>query len=186
MLILSYYNKIRKLWNKYGFELLLLGTLIFILGYWFFYTRNNEKGTYSREFEYKPTTTLSRKRPPKVSKGETECRRVLEKLFQKPFPNQRPTYIVNSVTGQNLEIDCYNENLKLGCEYQGRQHYHYIPFMHRSRDAFRNQQYRDQMKLQTCRKIGINLIVVPYTVPVPKIETYIKTELRKFGYNFNL
>ena len=45
-------NRIRRLWNKYGFELLLLGTIIFIFSYWFFYTRNLDYGTYSTEYEY--------------------------------------------------------------------------------------------------------------------------------------
>ena len=180
-MILSIFNKIRRIWNKKGFEVLLFATIIFIFFYWFFYTRDKKSGTYNLNYKYSPQKR-KRRGPPKLSKGEAECRRVLEKLFSRKFPNQRPKYMFNSITGHNLEIDCYNEELKLGCEYHGQQHYKYTPFMHRTKDAFRNQQYRDQMKLQICTKLGINLIVVPYTIPIPKIENFIKSQLIKIGY----
>jgi len=138
-----YINRIRRLWNKYGFELLLLGTIIFIFSYWFFYTKNLDSGTYSTEYEY--TKGKKRRSPPKCSKGETECRRVLENYFNAPFPNKRPSYLINPTTGHALEIDCYNESLKVGCEYHGRQHFEYTPFMHKSRESFQNQKYRDQI-----------------------------------------
>ena len=180
--ILSLLNRIRRLWNKYGFELLIIGTLLFIGFYWFFYTRNKDSGTFATEFEYNPVKKS--RGPPKCSKGERECRRVLENLFGKPFPNQRPSYLANEITGRALEIDCYNEGLKLGCEYHGRQHFEYTPFMHRTREAFQNQQYRDQIKIQKCQELGIKLVVVPYTVPVQSIEQFIINKLNKFGYNF--
>jgi len=181
--VLSLLNRMRRLWNKYGFELLLVGTILFIGFYWFFYTRNKDVGTFATEFEYNPQKK-SRRRPPKCSKGEAECRRVLENLFGKPFPNQRPSYLSNAITGRALEIDCYNEGLKLGCEYHGRQHFEYTPFMHRTREAFQNQQYRDQIKIQKCQELGIKLVVVPYTVPIHSIERFIINKLSKFGYNF--
>ena len=181
---LSLINRLRRLWNKYGFEILLLASVLFIIGYWFFYTRTKDSGTFATDFEYEPTSQRKKRRgPPKCSKGEAECRRVLERVFGQPFPNQRPSYLSNSITGHALEIDCYNEGLKLGCEYHGRQHYEYTPFMHRSRDAFRNQQYRDQIKRDKCRELGIKLISVPYTVSLESIEGFIVSKLEKFGYN---
>ena len=128
------------------------------------------------EYKYKK----KRHGPPKNSKGEAECRRVLENYFNVPFPNQRPSYLLNPMTGRALEIDCYNEQLKLGCEYHGRQHYEHVPFMHKTKDAFRNQQYRDQMKIQICNKLGIKLIIVPYKIKIQNIENYIKSKLRNF------
>ena len=80
----------------------------------------------------------------------------------------------NSVTGENLELDMYNERLRLAVEYNGKQHYEYIPFLHNnSMDNFRTQQYRDH----------IHLIEVPYTVNNEDIERYIRDECRKIGYN---
>ena len=64
------------------------------------------------------------------SKGEIECRTVLENIFKRPFRKKRPSFLENKAlnNGLNLEIDCYNEELKLGCEYNGRQHYKFTPF----------------------------------------------------------
>ena len=42
------------------------------------------------------------------SKGEIECRRYLETIFQVPFPKARPDFLKNPVTGNNLELDCFN------------------------------------------------------------------------------
>ena len=52
--------------------------------------------------------------------------------------------------------------------------------MHKTKDAFRNQQYRDQMKIQICNKLGIKLIIVPYKIKIQNIENYIKSKLRNF------
>ena len=178
-----YFNRIRRLWNKYGFELLLLGTIIFIVGYWFLYTRKLDYGTYSTDYEYRPGKKRSHRGPPKCSKGEAECRRVLENYFKVPFPNQRPSYLINPMTNRALEIDCYNERLRLGCEYHGRQHFEYTPFMHKSREAFQNQKYRDKIKYERCKELGIRLIIVPYTIPIESIKRYIFDKVKNFKKN---
>lgn len=62
------------------------------------------------------------------SKGENISTYVLEKIFKKPFLNCRPNFLNNDVTGRNLEIDCYNDELQLGVEYSGIQHYIYTEY----------------------------------------------------------
>ena len=84
------------------------------------------------------------------------------------------------MSGRPLEIDCYNERLKIGCEYHGRQHFEYTPFMHKDYDAFQKQRYRDKIKIDKCRELGIKLIVVPYTIPIESIERYILNKLKNF------
>lgn len=116
---------------------------------------------------------------PFESKGESECRRVLEKIYSLPFPKVRPTFMNNDVTFHNLEFDCFNEELKIACEYQGEGHFKYIPAWHKTHDGFRNQQYRDYMKKQKCRENNITLIEVPYTIPINRIEDYITEQLNK-------
>jgi len=120
------------------------------------------------------------------SKGETECRRVMEEIFNTSFNKSRPDFLNNSVTStetrsNNLELDCFNEDLRIAVEYNGAQHYKYIPYFHRNKEAFLNQKYRDEMKRSLCEKHNILLIEVPYTVSVQNIESYLLEQLRMYG-----
>jgi hypothetical protein len=81
-------------------------------------------------------------------------------------------------TDNNLELDCYNEELKIAVEYNGIQHYKYIPFFHKNKEAFQNQKYRDYMKREICEKNGIKLIEVPNTVKIENIESYLREKLK--------
>jgi hypothetical protein len=67
------------------------------------------------------------------SSGETECRRAAEKLTGKAFPKKRPDFLRNGVTGANLEIDCFCEELKIGIEYNGAQQFRYTHYFHSSK-----------------------------------------------------
>ena len=105
---------------------------------------------------------------------------LLEAYTKKPFKKQRPDFLKNEVTGDHrLEIDCYNEELKIGIEYQGRQHYKYIPHFHHSKEAFENGKYRDYMKKQLCKEHGIHLIEIPYTLKIDKIGSVLVHKLSK-------
>lgn len=119
----------------------------------------------------------SKKKVTFESRGETECRRAVESITGEPFPRARPSFLLNKVSGQNLELDCYNEDLKLAIEYNGEQHYKFIPYFHSSKDAFYNVKYRDQIKKQLCEEAGVKLIIVPYTVKINDIEAYIENKL---------
>lgn len=120
------------------------------------------------------------KRIPTESKGEAICRQTLQEIFNAPFPKVRPDFLFNSVTGENLEFDMYNKDYKLAVEYNGQQHYKYNSFMHGgSKDKFYGQQYRDNMKRQIAKKLGIRLIEVPYTVSHKDIPNYLIKSLRE-------
>jgi hypothetical protein len=189
-------SKAGSLWSSYGFEicLVLCVLVLVILGLYNKFT--GQRGSYSTHGDpyfraLRPATkhpesqnfhfnTTSRQiKGGRESKGETECRRVLQQIFNRPFPNQRPNWLRNAVTGGrfNLELDCYNPELRLAVEYQGQQHYKYIPYFHRNRDHFMHQKYRDEIKRHLCRANGVTLIEVPYTVKIPHIHAYITREL---------
>ena len=178
------FEKINVFCEKWGFEITLVLSLIAILI--LAVVRYGEKGSYSRTYFYdgakkKPEWNAGSDRP-KESKGEAECRRVLQKMFGKPFISVRPDFLRNPVTGNhNLEIDCFNSELKLGVEYNGIQHYKFVPYFHKNKEAFRNQQYRDLIKNDMCRKNGIRLIEVPHTVKIPDIENYLRNRLDELG-----
>ena len=121
--------------------------------------------------------------PGYVSRGEAECKYILENIFDKPFNKERPDFLKNDVTGKNLELDLYNAELGLCVEVNGRQHYEYTPYFHSSRDSFYNQRYRDEMKKKKCQENGINYIEIPYTVKTGELRDFIKSKCKDFGYN---
>jgi hypothetical protein len=178
-------EKIRKYWNENGFEILFIISVLLILILSLF--RIGKKGTYSKNYFYNDFINLNntKKRPiVKESKGETMCREILQNLLEKPFPKERPDFLRNPVTGGdfNLELDCYNEELKLALEYNGVQHYKYVPYFHKNKESFLNQKYRDEMKRVKCRENGVALIEVPYDIKHQNLEDYVRKELIRLKF----
>jgi hypothetical protein len=180
--------------NNHRFESLIIFFILFFLLIGFYQTViKKQKGTWNNFYydksyffdfdndnEYKEQQFKINKQGGE-SKGEIECRRVIEKIFNKPFPKARPNFLNNPVTGgyHNLELDCYNDELGIAVEYNGRQHYEYVPYFHNNKEAFYNQKYRDDMKRRICKDNNIILIEVPYDVKFQNIEKFILNQLKQ-------
>lgn len=108
-----------------------------------------------------------------VSKGERICRETLEKIYGVPFQKDRPEWLINPETGRRLELDCYNDDLKLAVEYNGRQHYEWPNFPGQTQEEFIAQVRRDQLKIELCDRHGVYLITVPYTKKHKDIPNFI-------------
>lgn len=177
-----------KWWKDNGPYVIIMITLLIILLIWIAFTffgdsvRNNGDFIQSVGFQLFGQREKKKRVAIKESKGEVECKEVVERLFKKKFIKVRPDYLRNEETGHNLELDVFNEELGLAIEYSGQQHYKYIPYFHKSYDAFVKQKKRDEVKARKCKENGIKLIVVPYTVKVEDIEDYLLLELRKLGF----
>lgn len=122
---------------------------------------------------------ISKKKKARINKTENFCRTTVEKLFNKPFPSIRPDWLNNQETNKNLELDMYNDTLKLAFEYNGVQHYKYNKFFHKSIEDFEKQQKRDVFKEQVCKDNGITLISIPYHIKKENIEAFIKQECKE-------
>jgi len=112
-----------------------------------------------------------------ISKGEKICKCVLEKMYGLPFTNVRPNWLKNPKTGRNLELDCYNDEIKIAVEYNGIQHYEWPNFLGTDKSVFEKQLERDTLKKELCRKNGVFLIIVPYHVKFKDIPKYIAVRL---------
>ena len=157
--------------------------VLFLFLYWLFCVDKSGKGTWDSTFYYAKKEPLGTKRAAGESKGEAECRHVLESIFNAPFTKRRPKFLFNNKTGSNMELDMYNKELGIACEYNGAQHYKFTPFFHRGGiQDFNDQVERDKLKKRVCDKLGIILIEIPYTVKLENIREAIINELNKNGF----
>ena len=184
--------------KRLGFSpwtIILLGSIIILFILWLFFSNRDTSSSsttfndaVNKMFEpvSNPSVRQSRKEtsPKFSSKGESKCREILENITGEEFNNVRPSWLVNPVTGQSLELDCYNEKLKLAVEYNGIQHYKFNKYLHQnSRDRFQNQQYRDLIKKDLCQKNNVHLIVVPYEIDIDDIEPYLLKKVKEYLEN---
>ena len=116
------------------------------------------------------------------SRSEKLTREIFERIMSVEFPTVRPDFLKNPKTGYNLELDGYNENLKLAFEYNGIQHYKFEKYFHDTEEDFKIQREHDEFKYKKCVELGITLISIPYTFNCydpEKLEIFIKDELIK-------
>jgi len=167
--------------------------LLIIIGIWWL-TRKRQEYEYSGIQKYKFTLLdsfinqfkgkqiLSKpKKARRVNKTEEICRKIIQKIYNKPFPSVRPSFLKSPMTGKNLELDCYNADLRIALEYNGQQHYTYTPHFHKSKKNFYSQVHRDDWKRKKCKQLGIRLIEIPYWIIPIDLENYIVKELKKKG-----
>ena len=184
------FEQITDFWEKKGFEVVFWGSIAIIV-LCIFLSIGKRSGTYDRNMWDYPKIfdryiiPDKPKRKQRDSTGEITCRRYLETRFNLPFTKARPDFLRNQVTSgsrgdYNLELDCFNPEMKLAVEYNGVQHYKFVPYFHRTKETFYNQKYRDEIKKYKCKENGIDLIEVPYDVK--NIENFIEDELQKLGY----
>ena len=166
---------------------IFLVVAVFIIVWWFFKKRNDYE--YSGIKGYKKEHTIfgnifnnflgKKKKAKRVNKTEEKCRKIIEKIYNRPFPSRRPDFLKNPMTRKNLELDCFNQDLKIALEYNGQQHYTYTPHFHKSKKNFYSQVHRDDWKRKKCQEMGIRLIEIPYWVTEMDLENYIINELKK-------
>ena len=121
---------------------------------------------------------------------EPYCRRVLERIFNKPFPKIRPDFLRNPEPDKNgrhhnLELDGYCEELQIAFEHNGKHHYTFdgpntfVP----TYEDFKKLVQRDTHKVDECRRLGIVLVVIldEDKVKFDDIEKEIVKQLIKNG-----
>lgn len=93
--------------------------------------------------------------------GETLSVEFIRKITGLDFKKVRPKWL-KGFKGKSLEIDAYCEDLKLAIEYQGKQHYEFIPAWHKTQEYFQECQARDELKRQLCTQNGVTLFEIPF------------------------
>jgi len=124
------------------------------------------------------------KRPqwcPSCAEGESEiiCRGFFERIFNTKFPKARLKWLMNPLTGGQMHFDGYSKELNLAFEFNGPQHYIFYPKYHKEDQDLVKQQARDKIKSELCKKNGITLIIVPYTLDYDEFQDYIIEEYQR-------
>jgi len=109
---------------------------------------------------------------------ELYCKHILENATGKKFTKIRPFWL--TVGTSRLELDMYNQELKLALEHNGEQHYKQINFFG-GKETFALQQTRDLEKARLCKEQDVTLLVVPYYVKEHLIPSYIYELLKNMN-----
>lgn len=91
---------------------------------------------------------------------ESQVRKVFEDIFKVGFKSIRPDFLKNPNTGFNLELDGYNEQLKIAFEYDGRTHYEEWDVRNPGRLQY--VQKNDLLKNKLCELSNVTLFRIPY------------------------
>lgn len=165
--------------NDPGCCIMILGSIILFLIIMFVYPRI--KSYLIRREEFWPLLPIwSKQYGIKLhGKYEQRCREIFERLFNKPFNKIRPKWLKNTRSGRSLELDGFCPDEKLAFEYNGIQHEQLTPHWHkRGENDLIEQKMRDLEKMNTCKRMGVNLVVIPHTIKYERLEDYIRSQLK--------
>jgi len=78
-------------------------------------------------------------------------------------------------------LDGYSEELKISFEYNGEQHYRRVEKFSSAKYSlsFDQMQINDKLKEAACKKYGVKLIVVPFSVKLGEMHEYILEKCKK-------
>lgn len=99
---------------------------------------------------------------------EEFCRFLFETLFNDKFPKIKPKWLIND-DGNRMELDGYNEELKIAFEYNGEQHYTESLFFMDDKKLLKRQN-DDKKKKELCEKHNIFLIVIKYADSLKNLQ----------------
>lgn len=116
------------------------------------------------------------------SDGESLFRIVIEELTSAKFVKIRPKWIIGPKK-YPLELDGYNENLKVAFEFQGTQHfYSNSKFYNNNEEIFKYRKLCDKIKKEKCKGLGILLLCPTYNLKrKEQMVEFIHQEFEKNG-----
>lgn len=112
------------------------------------------------------------------TKGEALAISILESITGAKFPTVRPAWLVYQ--GTQLELDGYNEELKLALEYSGPLHRKWFPNVE-TYEAYLERVRRDIFKKRRCTEHGVRLINLDSELPRRHWRDYLLSRMRDFA-----
>ncbi len=112
------------------------------------------------------------------SKSEAAVISYLKSLTGKEFPTVLPSWLIWK--GNRLELDGYNRELMIAVEFSGPQHTKWNSSSE-SYTKYFDRIVRDVVKVRTCRKHKIKLMVIDASLPSRHWRTYVWSRLYDYG-----
>lgn len=107
-------------------------------------------------------------------RGEGMARNALELMFNAEFAKCHPAWLRRPGARRGLELDGYNESLKIAFEYQGDHHYELNAAPARyTLSQIGDVNSKDVIKRWECWQRGISLIVIPWVKHVSNLERFL-------------
>lgn len=107
--------------------------------------------------------------PPQRSKKEAKMQYLLNSILPEAeyIDNGYYSWLL-SPKNAPMQVDRLYPRLKIGFEFNGRQHYEYNPYMHQTEEAFQYLQKCDRLKKKLLKQLGYKLIVIKYDKKITK------------------
>ena len=104
---------------------------------------------------------------------ERRFKNEIEKYTGLFFKKSYPPWLINNITGSQMELDLYNESQNIAIEYNGYQHYEFPNKFHKTKKEFDDQIARDVLKEQLCILHKIKFIKIKWNDSISEeIEQY--------------
>jgi hypothetical protein len=113
------------------------------------------------------------------TKSEASIIKYFEEITGHKFPTVVPKWL--AWKGKHLELDGYNDKLKIAVEFSGPLHTKWYPDKE-PYDKYFTRIVRDIVKKKLCKRKGVKLIVIDVTLPPQHWRDYIKSRLYDIGY----
>ena len=112
-------------------------------------------------------------------KAEYFCKDFLERELGIQLLKCKPDFLAIDKT--KFELDMYNEKLKLAFEYQGHHHYMFVPYLHKTYEAFERGLASDEHKRKRCKEQGVLLVQIRYfeTDDTKEREQYLRDIIKE-------
>lgn len=91
--------------------------------------------------------------------SERICRIYFETIFNKPFKKTRPIWL-KTEKGHRLELDGYNNQLRIAFEHHGNQHFVFNKFFYKDNSFFKKRVAYDKLKRRLCKHNKVKLFEI--------------------------
>lgn len=137
-----------------------------------------QTSTVQDDFQINPTYKYNFRGP--FNSFEKEGIAFLNHFFRPlEFKKVRLDKLRNPLTKRKLEIDAYNDLLKIGVEFDGFMHHVKSSHFHKTEEDWEKSKQRDRIKDALCKKAGIKLVRVPYNLHRSSLKSFLIIEVGK-------